>query len=417
MPINLRLDLTLLPLTLAVVPACLDADDTAQTGQEAASKPDTALCYPASGHKVSVRNADDLRMQLGHAKAGDHLVLDAGSYGGAFGFTSSGRADAPIVVEPAPGKTVTITGTITISGSHTVVRGLAFDKSGRIVMTGDHERVTGCSFSKQNVGDGGIITTDGNAFSDNRIDHNDFDTFTGAAYRSQGFKSVDDNRGVRLDHNHFAHHTVGPGNESVVLVLTDGYGDSELVYDTNLFEDVLRKRDGEAELVTIKTGYATFRNNTVIDDTTPSVNVSLRQTQHTLVADNFLDGANIRVCGNYNMISGNRLTTGSIQLLAGDGQMADKPGSHPPDLKGVHAAARHTQVTDNLGSIEIGKSFGSSFDVPAFDTTLRHNDTAATRDGKLAVQVDEANVGSPSNHARELGDGDVGPGSDDPSCP
>jgi len=37
----------------------------------------------------------------------------------------------------------------------------------------------------------------------NRIDHDEFGQLTGAAYRSDGFGSVEDNQDIRLDHNHF----------------------------------------------------------------------------------------------------------------------------------------------------------------------------------------------------------------------
>jgi|GEM_PF-5569711 len=389
----------------------------------AAAPAETALCVAGSGRPIKVPDASRLQALIDDAQPGDHLRLAGGSYDGDYRYARAGRPAAPIVIEAAPGQQVRFGGTLTLGGSYGVVRGLAFTASARVVLTGDHDRITGNSFVGAKVGAGGVIATDGDSFAFDRIDHNEFRQFAGAAFRSDGFGGVDDNQGMRLDHNHFVHHTVAGDNESVLLMLTDAYGDSALSYDHNLFDDVLNGDRHESELVSIKTGASSFIANTVINS--PNVKVSLRQTNRSRVEDNVLSGgASIRVSGDDNVVRGNRVTGGQIEIAAGDGTMDDQPAAcHKrapttglPGCKGLHSSARDTEVSDNVGPIVVGDPFPGD-DLPAQRTTLRNNAQRATRVARHEVGTDEAGVGHADNHARALSEADVGVGAPDPSCP
>ena len=428
-----RISSTLLTLSLTSLGACIDEPSAAgrtapaltsgeTSAAAAATSGETKLCFPAAGQRVPVTAPSKLPGLLKTAGAGQHLQLATGTYGDDYLLDASGTATAPIVIEPAPGAVVTIRGTIMLAGSFAVVRGMQFAADGRILLVGHHHRITENTFTGASVGTGGIIRTDGNAIELNRIDHNEFRNFTGAAYQSDGFHEVDDNQGVRLDHNLFAHHTAAKDQESVSLMLTDAYHDSKLSYDHNLFDDVLNGSRNQAELVSIKTGGTAFVANTVINS--PNVKVSLRQTRDSVVADNFLtDGAGIRVTGDHNTVHNNRVTGvgAEIDIEAGDGTLDDcDPGAATTpksvQCKGLHPAAQFTEVSDNIGRIVVGHFFPNK-DIPALRTTLTNNAERAVRFAGHELKTSESGIGNAHNTARALDASEVGVDAPDPSCP
>lgn len=375
------------------------------------------LCYPPAGRVVNVSGPGALQAALNAASAGDHLVLASGTYGGMYTFSKNGTASAPIVIQGNGSQT--FTGTFNMGGSYTVLKGMRFTGDGfRVVLTGNHNRITKNLFA--NVSADGAIRLDG-AHSNDRIDHNEFRTFAGAAVRGN-IHSALDHQNQHIDHNYFFDHTVRGDNESVMLMLTDAYHDSYLTYEYNLFDKVLQGTRHQNELITTKTAKSVIRGNTVINS--PNVAFSLRETNRTLVEGNYLlDGAGISVLGDDHIIRNNYISSaGKITVRGGDGTMDTpnvrpgcKPGMHPilENCKGVHPAARRALVADNIAKISVGDVYdGNTF--PAENTTLRNNSGAITLTGRQTgtTRVD----GTPSNNARRLGLGDVGIGAADVSC-
>ena len=95
---------------------------------------------------------------------------------------------------------------------------------------------------------------------------------------------------MRIDHNYFNGHSVTSGNESVLLVLTDAFRDAFLAYEGNLFVGCLKDPSNlidEKEMISVKTGSARVRNNTVLD--CDAGFVSLRETNRSIVEGNWLE--------------------------------------------------------------------------------------------------------------------------------
>lgn len=312
-----------------------------------------------------------------------------------------------------------------MGGSYGVFAGFSVASAGRIVVTGHHNRITRNYFFDQNVGDQGIIVTEGDGIHDNRVDHNHFQRFTGAAWRSDGWSNdgATDNQGTRVDHNYFQSHTVGPVNESVVLMLGDAYTDAKLLYDHNLFDDVLNGERNQSELISIKTSGTTLRNNTVINS--PNTELTLRQSNRSILEGNWLEGgAGIRTYGDNHVIRNNRVIGDQILIAAGSGTMdtrrsgCQKSDTSPvlADCTPVHANARHTLVENNIGTIVVGAHHTTHTSGQVEDTTLRNNEKAATLVAGFHVRTTESGVGNETNTARKLTPSDVGRNAPDPSC-
>jgi hypothetical protein len=388
---------------------------------------ETALCYPTSGKRtIQVANTQDFRDKFLSAQPGDHYVFAGGTYQG-INYYQNGTAQEPIVLKPASGAIVTFNDTVYITGSYGVIAGFSFSNRGKILMNGHHNRITRNYFFDQNVGSGGVIETSGDGIHHNRIDHNHFHRITGAAFRSDGWSNdgATDNQGTRFDHNYIQGHTVGGNNESVALMLGDAYSDAQLLYDHNLFDDVLNNYEsiGQSEIVSIKTSGTTFRGNTIINS--PGAYVTLRQSNNSIVENNYLDGGRgIRVMGDNHVIRGNTLLGGaSIDIAAGDGTMdtrrtgCEKSDTSPvlENCTPVHAAARNTLVHDNVAPIVVGEAYKNDT-VKVTNTTLRNNSRLATLKSGFHEGTVETGVGGHNTTARRLSLADVGRSAPDPSC-
>lgn len=419
----------LLTTTTGTVTTVGTTGSTGTTGGTGGGGPGLGLCYNTGGPTVAVTDANDLRTKLaGTIAPGTHLLLAAGNYDGDFTYAKDATAANPIVIEPNGAAVVTFTGRFIFNGSYGVLKGVRFNGgTSHIELRGHHNRMTRILFTNMDVKNGGVIVTEGNGHSFNRIDHNEFRDFTGAAYRSDGFNAVTDNQGVRIDHNYFLRHNIpvtpGTPNESVAMQLSDAYNDSFLSYDYNLFDDVLRGTAGQSEMISIKTGKVSFIGNTVINS--PNVQLSFRQTNRSLAELNYFGpGASMRVGGDDHVVRKNKLIGGTIEVVAGDGTMdwhnpsckinpyAPLP---PTTCNPLHPNARNAVVSDNIGKVVVGEHYDGD-DIAAVNTQVLRNDGTVTKVAGHETGTTITDGAPVGNTATQLFPLDVGIGKADVSC-
>lgn len=380
------------------------------------------LCYATEGQSVAVKNDAEFRDALGKAEPGQRITLAAGVYKGEYTYNTNATADKPVIIRPEKDAVVTFTGTVHLNGNYGVLKKMRFAR-GTLFVNGSHNRVSRNFFTGVS---GNTITMDGN-HSYNRIDHNEFNTFTGAAIEMSAGGNALNHTHIRIDHNYFTNHTVNGNSESVARMLTDAFSDSYLIYDHNLFDHVLNHRGDEGEIVSAKTGRVYMIANTVVNSEFGYL--SLRETNRSVVEGNYLEGAGIYVMGDDHIVRGNKVIGANISVRAGNGTMSDPQiGCNNADkyhltallppakgCKSMHAAARGTQVYNNIGRIIVGEHYKEST-VKARNTKLRNNASAATRVAGFEEGTHEE-TGTPVNHAVKLTPADVGLLAPDQACP
>jgi GH24 family phage-related lysozyme (muramidase) len=378
--------------------------------------PGIELCYPSDGKDEPTCGENALRDALAAAQPGDRIEICSGNYGGTYSLNKNGTESVPIVVAAASGATVTFTGMFNMNGSYGVLEGVTFKGSGKMTMDGHHNRVTRSKFINVNSN---AIKMNGNGHNNNRIDHNEFLSFVGTAIEIST-KNGALNAGHRVDTNLFKDHRVDD-SEEVARMLGDAYHDSKLIYENNLFDNVLQGRSNQAEMISMKTGGVIARGNTVINS--GRVIMSLRVSNRSLIENNYFgDGSGIRVFGDNHVIQGNMLAGGAIEVHSGDGTMDDShPGCDttgrfplfPDSCKIPHAVSRNTTVSNNTGRIIVGDNFGGD-NIPASGTRGVNNSGPISYDTHTNSDV---KTGTPSSKATALTADQVGIGAEDPLCP
>ena len=357
----------------------------------------------------------------GPLRPGDHIACAPGTYAGTFTMSVSGTQTNPIFIKRASDTgTVTFSGRINLRGAWCGLHRLRFTGDAlKVDISGRGGRVTRCLFDT--IGYDGIVYLTGSSHPDVRIDHNEFRDIVGSAVRSEIDSSLD-HQNMRIDHNYFNGHSVTSSNESVLLVLTDAFRDAFLVYEGNLFVGCLKDPSNlidEKEMISVKTGSARVRNNTVLD--CDAGFISLRETNRSIVEGNwFENGSFIRMHGDDHTVRNNRSTGKLCEVRSGDedmdapippqctdfGKAGRTPIIYTDRCKTAHACARNALLEHNIGSIIVGTA-GEPF--KAQNTTLRNNDRAATRTTNSWTGITETGVGGHSNTAVKLTPADVGP--------
>ena len=172
-------------------------------------------------------------------------------------------------------------------------------------------------------------------------------------------------------------------------------------------------------MISVKTGSARVRNNTVLD--CDAGFISLRETNRSIVEGNwFENGSFIKMHGDDHIIRNNRSTGKLCEVRSGDedmdapippqctdfGKAGRTPIIYTDRCKTAHRlraqrAARAQYRVDHVGTA--GEPF------KAQNTTLRNNDRAATRTTNSWTGITETGVGGHSNTAVKLTPADVGP--------
>jgi poly(beta-D-mannuronate) lyase len=283
-----------------------------------------------SASSSEVASLADLQARIKTAVPGDVIVVKDGVYTTSAPLTidRQGSKDKPIrIVATTPGG-VTITGTdgfdVTAPAAYIEIDGFLFTHASgttQIRPGAKHVRFTHNVFEL--TGDGAYLTIAGD---DAEIDRNEFRNkkTVGNMIDVRGAGSQVAQR-VRIHHNYFHDFTSpGPGTNGAETIrfglsglsMSKGLG----VIEQNLFVRCI----GENELMSIKSGSNTIRDNTLLDS--PGAQLTLRHGNENVVSGNYLRGTDgIRIFGDRNRVEGNYLerNTGGINIGNGDGEVAD----------------------------------------------------------------------------------------------
>jgi poly(beta-D-mannuronate) lyase len=284
----------------------------------------------ASAATYEVDSLAALQSRINAAAPGDVIVMKDGRYlsTGPIAVGRRGAEGKPIRIVAATPGGVTIAGSdgfaVSAGAAYVEIDGfLLTHASGKtFVRSGaSHIRFTRNVF--ECAGDGAYLTV---AADDTEIDHNEFRNkkTVGNMIDVRGAGTQVAQR-VRIHHNYFHDFTSpGPatnGAETIRfglsgLSMSKGFG----VIEQNLFVRCV----GENEMLSIKSGSNTIRDNTLLDS--PGAQLTLRHGNENIVSGNYLRGTDgIRIFGDRNHVERNYLegNTGGINIGNGDGEVAD----------------------------------------------------------------------------------------------
>jgi poly(beta-D-mannuronate) lyase len=284
----------------------------------------------ATASTYEVASLAALQARLSAAAPGDVIVVKDGVYTttAPIAIERNGTAERPIrILAKTPGG-VTIAGSdgFDVAGTAAYVEIDGFlltHASGKtqIRSGASHIRFTHNVF--ECAGDGAYITIAGD---DTEVDRNEFRNkkTLGNMIDVRGAGSQIAQR-VHIHHNYFHDFTSpGPGTNGAETIrfglsglsMSKGLG----VIEQNLFVRCI----GENELISIKSGSNTIRDNTILDS--PGAQLTLRHGNENVVSRNYLRGTDgIRIFGDRNKVVGNFLegNTGGIQIGNGGAEVAD----------------------------------------------------------------------------------------------
>ncbi len=230
------------------------------------------LC--ASSLTAAATPLAEIRSALARARPGDTVVLDDGVYRnpGSLRLTVGGEPGRPVTFRPRTPGGVTFQGRaqLRIEAAHVIVQGFRFTDGqpasdhGALVVQADDVRLTECTIKNFNLGDDPAVATnwvnlDGRRI---RVDHCWFEGKVGA-----GVLLVLQRGSPRADHAviernaflRFAKGEKGNGYETIRLGTShQSQSDSRSIVAENYFEAC----DGEIEIISVKSGANTIRDNT-----------------------------------------------------------------------------------------------------------------------------------------------------------
>jgi poly(beta-D-mannuronate) lyase len=338
-----------------------------------------AFSNAARAAEYLVSSASQIASRLSSIQPGDTLVMQSGAWTNQrISFAAAGTAALPITLRAETPGGVILTGNskINISGSHLVVDGLRFEAGALaandhvVEFRGSRGAATNSRLTNSTIVDYNPPSIDTRYFwvslygQNNRVDHNRFEGqnhsgVTVVVWRPDG--AADHHL---IDSNHFLDRPEGNDNGFETLRIGDSsqsLSNSFTTVQGNLFERV----DGEAEIISNKSGSNIFRYNTFRES---AGTLTLRHGNDNLVEGNFFLGNNknetggIRVIGERQTIINNYIANvdnragGAISISAGVPNSALNEYYQVKD-----AVIAHNTVIDTMGAaITFDDGLGSS---------------------------------------------------------
>ena len=350
------------------------------------------LAETASATDFFVSNASDINSAMQSAGPGDTLIMTDGVWTNEeIDFAGFGTETNPITLRAETPGDVTLNGdsTLSISGDWLVVDGLNFEggalSSGNIVeFRGNNGEATNCRFTNSAVVDYNPPSIDTRYFwvsmygESNRVDHcffsgQDHSGVTVTVWRNDASPNFH-----QIDNNYFADRPEGNGNgfETIRIGTSDeSLSSSFTTVENNLFE----RTDGEAEIISNKSGENIFRYNTFRE---AAGTLTLRHGDDNLVEGNFFlgEGKNetggVRVIGERQTVINNYFhdldgrANGAISISAG---RVNTPLNGYVQVRDA-LIAHNTIVDVNDAAIKFDDGLGSnSRTLLAVDVTIANN--------------------------------------------
>jgi poly(beta-D-mannuronate) lyase len=359
-----------------------------------------ARAVAASAATYEVDSLAALQARVKSAVPGDVIVLKDGVYTttAPIVIDRQGAAGKPIRIAAKTPGGVILAGTdgfdVAATAAYVEIDGfLLKHQSGKTqVRSGaTHIRFTHNVF--ECTGDGAYLTIAGD---DTEVDRNEFRNkkTLGNMIDVRGAGSQVAQR-VHIHHNYFHDFTSpGPGTNGAETIrfglsglsMSKGLG----VIEQNLFVRCI----GENELISIKSGSNTIRDNTLLDS--PGAQLTLRHGNENVVSGNYLRGTDgIRIFGDRNKVTGNYLegNTGAIQMGNGDGEVADGAQLTSHDRPDDSEISGNTLVDNQRNFFMSGRDKGMGATRAVFaDNIVQGGGEAARIDGPYPGAVWRGNV-------------------------
>ena len=316
---------------------------------------------PAPTRTVNVSSSWQLSSALNKAQPGDHIALANGRYSG-FTISRSGLKGKPVVVRAANTLGAKVSGRIVLSGNDVYVVGVDVT-NGNVVIEGTRDRISRSRLRSR----GSAIHLEHTARAA-IVDHNEID--------SQATPTTASWYGIRVDvgssglnHRIYRNHlhgapkwTTGDDNSAIQL----GFGKSRAInggvlVEYNLFMDW----HGDAETISVKTSGHTIRFNTGIGI---QQFVNRMGTNTTWSANWLQNSKGIRIHDKNQTLLGN-----VSRILIYGGENGKSASTYYQTI--------NTNVSGNVGSLEIGKAFsnGAASALPSKNTRVEAHKGAIAR--------------------------------------
>ena len=354
----------------------------------------------AAAKELRVRPDTDVKPLLKIVTAGDSIVLENGTWSDTdLRFEMlPGTAEAPIHIRAETAGLAVLTGKtqLRFSGQYVSVSGFVV-RNARAVSDvvqfrthSDHHahhcRLTDCVFEEQADFDAGMDSHWVSIFgTNNRIDHCYF-----SGKKNGGTTVVvwvtEETGHHRIDQNHFGPRPVlgKNGGETLRIGTSDvSKLDSGTIVEQNYFHSC----DGEAEIISNKSGANIYRHN-VFDEC--SGTLTLRHGHRCFVVANAFLGRRKRGTGGVRIIGRSHTVINNyFEGLRGDAERAALcmmngiPDSPPSGYAPVHGAVvSHNTFVDCKVSLELSVGAGEKQSVAPMDCRITHN---AFLPGKWAI--------------------------------
>lgn len=270
-------------------------------------------------------------------KPGDTIILQNGTWHNQrIELNAKGAEGAPIVFRAeTPGKVI-LNGDsrLLVKGAYVTVSGLLFkdgalnDKGHVVRLSGDHLRFTQSAIVDYNPESLKIryfwVSLNGHH---HRVDHNFFSGQNHSGVTTVVWLNEGETGHHRIDHNYYGQRPKGDGNGfETIRIGTGKFANLHtfVLVENNVFEET----DGEIEIISNKSNYNTYRNNTFINS---SGTLTLRQGSYNIVEGNYFLGqfrpnsGGVRVISTDQLIINNHFENlagragGIISVTAGNG--------------------------------------------------------------------------------------------------
>jgi poly(beta-D-mannuronate) lyase len=357
-----------------------------------------AWTAPAIARTFEVTSVAELQSRLDQAQPGDTIVMRDGMYttSAAITIRRPGTAAAPIRVIAKSVGGVTITGAqgfnATAPAAYVEIIGFVFTHAAGTTQIGSgatHIRFSRNIFEASGIG--AYLTIAGD---DAEVDRNEFRNkkTVGNMIDVRGAGSQVAQR-VRIHDNYFHDFANAGANGAETirfglsgLSMSKGLG----VIEHNLFV----RCTGENELLSIKSGSNTIRNNTFLESA--GAQLTLRHGNETQVYGNYLRGTDgIRIFGDRNQVFSNYLegNTGGINIGNGDGEVADGAPLTSHDRPDGTLITFNTLVNNRRNFYMTGRANGLGATNTVFaNNIVQGGGAAASLDGPYAGGVWTGNI-------------------------
>jgi len=377
-----------------------------------------ARCGSAA-QTVEVEDSRGLTRALADARCGDRIVLRARTYDGTFELSRRCPAHDPVVVRAKRPLEARITSPLSLSGSSSVVTGIAFEEGGSLRIRGDDHRIVGNRF--RGWGHPAAIQLGKGAGVE--IAHNDL--ARPAAWDAERDPDYPLRMGIRsgyrdtlheranVHHNHFHDFPPKPrpaeyhsGQDDALEVCATGSTEPARFHvHHNLVE---RHLQGHG-IMDFKCGGNVVERNTIVDS--PGGRLDLRNGNGSTVRANWIENAGgIGVHGGHNLVVGNHLVRTGMGISVSGGETAwwDASGGSVPHAFATRLAHNHAN------RLVVGKRYDSTT-LPAVDTTVEEHEGPIDLDFERGTVV-RPRSSIPEVAARRLSPIDVGLASFDDPC-